>query len=218
MNIKNTLLFNSFGLILILFINNSACSQSSGFYAYYTRLDYEDNNNTGKYADIVVSINSQIQMVFSREYSYLPYLATKTSKYFVGRIVPFKGDGPAERPDRVNKCSYVRIIESSHDRIIIHWRYAPDQTSINFTDFRKSYNGDIGKYFADIADEYFIIEPDGTVTREVKKGCYSLKDWNDPLNVTTQVLKLTSKGIKVESTLPRKNTEPLRRSNPGSCN
>jgi hypothetical protein len=207
MKIKNTFLYYSFSLTLFLFINISVCSQSSGFYSYYTRLDYNDNNNTGKYADIVVNINSQDRFVFSREYSYLPYLATKTSRYFVDRLVPFTGDGPAERPDRVNKCSYVRVIESSEDSIIIHWRYAPDQNSINFTDFRKSYDGDIGKYFADIADEYFIIKPDGTVTREVKKGCYTLDDWNDPMNVTTQVLKLTSKGIIVERTVPAKTQD-----------
>jgi hypothetical protein len=192
-------------LILFLVTSISAFSQSSNFYAFYTRLDFNDNNNTGKYADIVVNVSPQGRLVFSREFSYLPFWETKKTRHFVDRIVPFHGDGPAERPDKVNKCSYVRVIESSNRRIIIHWRYAPDQSSLNFTDFKKSYDGDMGKYFADYVDEYFIIEPDATVTRRVKKGCTSLDDWNDPLNVTTQVLKLTSSGITRESILPARS-------------
>ena len=176
-------------------------SQQQDFYAYYTRLDVEDGNNTGKYADVVVHVNQAGKLVFSREYSYLPYWQPGDTKHFVDKIIPIIGDGPSESPDRINKCSYVRVIENSTDKIVVHWRYAPDQKSDHFTDFRKSYaDGDIGKYFADYADEYYTIKPDGTVTRKVKKGCYSLDDWNDPHNVTTQELQLTSRGIKTIST------------------
>ena len=189
-------------IAILMLLCISAYSQSSDFYAYHTRLDFDDNNNTGKYADIVVNVNKQGQLVFSREYSYLPYWQTNKSKSFVERIIPFLGDGPAGRPDRINQCSYASIIENSDQQIIIHWRYAPDQHRINFTDFKKSYDGDIGKFFEDYVDEYFIVHPDGTVTRKVKKGCYSLDDWNDPLNATTQVLKLGSKGITHIRTVP----------------
>ena len=106
-------------LILLVFIiilsNGEVFSQSSDFFAYYTRLDFEDENNTGKYADIVIQINNSGRVIFSREYSYLPYWETKSSKQFFDRIIPFKGDGTSERPDRVNKCSYVRIVENSGD-------------------------------------------------------------------------------------------------------
>lgn len=187
-----------YGILIFVLIcaGRTAFAQSFELYAYYTRLDYNDNNNTGKYADIIVYVNNMGLLVFSRENSYLPYWEVKGSKHFFGRIIPFTGDGPPERPDRINKCSYVRIIESSEKKIIIHWRYASDQKSLNFTDFKKSYEGDIGKYFADYVDEYFIIEPDAIVTRKVKKGCYSLDHWNDPMNVTTQVVKLSSQGIE----------------------
>jgi len=195
-------------LILLVFIiilsNGEVFSQSSDLFAYYTRLDFEDKNNTGKYADIVVQINNSGRVIFSREYSYLPYWETKSSKQFFDRIIPFKGDGTSERPDRVNKCSYVRIVENSGDKIIIHWRYAPDQTNLNFTDFKKSYEGDIGKYYADYVDEYFTIDKKGRITRKVKKGCYSLDDWNDPKNVTTQCLNLTKKGIEELDLIPAK--------------
>ena len=206
--------------IILIFVlictGNNAFSQSSGFYAYYTRLEYNDNNNTGKYADIVVNVNSTGLLVFSRENSYLPYWEVKGSKHFFGRIIPFKGDGPPERPDRINKCSYVRVIESSEKKIIVHWRYAPEQNSLNFTDFKKSYEGDIGKYFADYMDEYFIIEPEAIVTRKVKKGCYSLDQWNDPMNVITEVVKLSSEGIKTVNLVPAKSQDNPGQKIPGS--
>ena len=155
-------------------------------------------------------------MVFSRENSYLPYWEVKGSKQFFERIIPFKGDGPPGRPDRINKCSYVRVIENSEKKIIIHWRYAPDQNSLNFTDFKKSYEGDIGRYFADYVDEYFIIEPEAVVTRKVKKGCYSLDQWNDPMNVITEVVKLSSEGIKTVNLVPAKSQDIPGQKIPGS--
>jgi len=196
-------------VVVVLLMNISAYSQSSDFYAYYTRLDYEDGNNTGKYADIVVNVGQLGKFVFSREYSYLPYWQASETKHFVDKIIPLNGDGPAERPDKINKCSYVRVIENSSDKVIIHWRYAPNQNSENFTDFKKSYDGDIGKYFADYADEYFTINADATVIRRVRKGCYKLDDWNDPLNETTQKLELTSSGITIKKTTPAKKLQNL---------
>ncbi|HEC43311.1 MAG TPA: LamG domain-containing protein [Bacteroides sp.] len=198
------ILFTAFSATFCLFNSPVAYSQTPGFYAYYTRLGFEDGNNTGKYADIVINVNQLGEFVFSREYSYLPYLQIGNSKHFVDKIIPIIGDGPAERPDRINKCSSVRVIENTSDKIIIHWRYAPDLNSENFTDFKSSYGGDIGKYFADYVDEYFTINPDGSVIRTVKKGCYSLDEWNDPMNATTQAFELTSKGIVNKSTTTAK--------------
>jgi len=169
----NTFKKTSF-LLAILFTSLTLFSQSSDFYATYTRLDFDDNNNTGKYADIVINIKNKGKLVFSREYSYLPFWEAKNSKQFFENIIPFKGDGPSERPDRINKCSYVRIVENTDDKVIVHWRYAPDQTRLSFTDFKKAYNGDIGTYYAEFADEYFIVHSNGNVTRKVKKGNYSL--------------------------------------------
>lgn len=201
--------FRSFrGIVALISIamlsGTPALAQPSGFYAFYTRLDFDDRNNTGKYADIVVMLKDAGRLVFSREFSYIPYWESKGSQHHFDRIVPFTGDGPDHRPDRINKCSNVRIVESTEDKITIHWRYAPDQNSLNFTDFRKSWDGDIAKYFADYVDEYFTIEPNGIVTRRIKKGCYSQDEWKDPMNVTTQVLALRSEGIETISLVPAK--------------
>jgi len=88
-----------------------AYAASADFYAHYTRLAYDDDNNTGKYTDIVVNLGQQGQFIFSRAYSYLPFWQASGQKHFVDRIIAFVGDGPAERPDKINRCSYVRIVE-----------------------------------------------------------------------------------------------------------
>ena len=162
--------------------NSNHTDRSSEFYAYYTRLDYDDHSNTGQYADPIVQIGTNGRFVFCREFGYLPYWQPSGTKYFVDRLLPVTGDGPPERPDAINKCSYVRLIEGSPDRIVVHWRYAPDLNSPHFTDFQRTYSGDIGSYFADYAEEYFTITADRRITREVKKGCVRLDEWNDPLN------------------------------------
>ncbi|MCF7974139.1 MAG: LamG domain-containing protein [Phycisphaerae bacterium] len=184
------------------FVETSVCAESSDFYAYYTRLAYDDDNNTGKYADLVVNLGRTGQLVFSRQYSYLPYWQASGKKLFLDRIIPFVGDGPAERPDKINQCSYVRLVEDTPDKITVHWRYAPDQRRDSFTRFRETYCGDIAHYYAEYCDEYFTVRADGSVTRRVKKGCYRLDDWNDPANEVTQTLKLSASGLSVEKTTP----------------
>jgi hypothetical protein len=183
-------------------MDGSVRAQASDFYAYYTRLSFDDDNNTGRYADIVVNVGQDGQFIFSREFSYLPFWQASDRKHFVDRLLPFVGDGPPERPDTINKCSYVRIVEDTPDLIVVHWRYAPDQRRDSFTRFRETYCGDIGQYYTEYADEYFTIRPDGTVSRRVKKGCYRLDDWNDPANAVTQTLQLTASGITVKQTNP----------------
>ena len=66
-------------------------AESSDFYAHYTRLAYDDDNNTGKYADIVVKLGHTGQLVFSRQYSYLPFWQASGEKHFVDRGHPLYG-------------------------------------------------------------------------------------------------------------------------------
>ena len=159
-------LLSSYGTaVLALVMASCTPSQRPDFCAYYTRLDYDDHNNTGQYADLIAKIGTKGRFVFCREFGYRPYWQPTETKYFVDRLLPVTGDGPPERPDDINKCSYVRLIESSPDRIVVHWRYAPDLNGPHFTDFQRTYSGDIGSYFADYAEEYFTITPDGRITQ-----------------------------------------------------
>lgn len=171
--------------------------------AYYTRLPFEDDGFTGKYADIIVHIKDKGDFVFSREYSYQPYWQPiKATKVIVKRIIDRKGDGPLERPDKNNICSNAAIVERNDKFVKVHWRYAPDITTLSFTDFTSAYNkaGNPSPFYSEYADEYFTIYADGTVKREVKKGTYLLAQWNDPSNLITEKITLTSIGIKEERT------------------
>ena len=179
------------------------------FFAYYTRLGYADASEvalpgryvTGKHADVVVQLPAG-RLAFSREHSYLPYWEAGGARWLVQELVPRSGDGPSGRPDNISRCSYVRIIESSSSRVLVHWRYAPNLTSNHFTDFKGSYDGSLAKYFQDYVDEYFAISPDGTVARSIRTGHPKLDVYDSPSNVTHQTFALTASGIASVTTQP----------------
>lgn len=174
---------------------------------YYTRLPFDDNGFSGKFADIVIALPQKGQFVFSREYSYQPYWVSAEGKqHHVARLIPRKGDGPKERPDKHNICSNVSIVKRTENSVTVHWRYAPDLTKESFNDFLSAYNkvGNPSSFYADYADEYFTVHADGKVVRTVKKGCYNLDEWNDPRNQIKQTLQLTPDGIEQTSLSPAK--------------
>jgi len=56
----------------------------------------------------VVRVNDSGRLIFSREYSYLPYWEANDSWYFLEKIVPCSGDGPAGMEFQT-KGSYLMI-------------------------------------------------------------------------------------------------------------
>ncbi len=179
------------------------------FYACYTRLDYDQPQDPallgqipvnaakvfaddqadkadqvprppgtgevrwGKYADLVVNVAAGRRLVFARSSGYLPYYKTPNGKF------PLKPLAEC-RPDPMCLCSYVRVVESQPERIVVHWRHVPDPASVVMTE---------------VVHEYFAITPDGKVRREVRVGTTRLDDFNDPANVTVQQLRLTDDGV-----------------------
>jgi len=137
---------------------------------------------TGKYADVIVNVSAGRRLVFSRESSYLPYWKTENGKWFLDEIVP-------RQKDIACLYSYVRIIENTPERVVVHWRYMPNLHNVGRTT---------------ATHEYFEVTPDGTVLRRIKQGTADLRQWNDPENVTVQELKLTADGIEQVSFKPAK--------------
>jgi len=170
-----------------------------GFYAYYTKVDsgkeFERYSRTGKYADIVVSLSKPAgKLVFWRGSSYLPYWETSKGRWYVEEMIPRTGDGSGIMPDRVNTYSHVRLIESTREKVVVHWRYEPQ---FGISEYPVRHTGVDAREFV---DEYFVISPDGRVTRTVKQGTKKIDDWNDPLNKTTQTFTLTADGISNKRT------------------
>lgn len=198
--------------LMVLTINllspTTWAAKSMGFYAYYTKINTNDQTLdaiVGEHADIIVNIHDKGQLVFSRQSSYLPHWETKNGQWTLPEIVRRHGDGTKEAPDKYNKYSYVRIIENEADQVIIHWRYMSD-----FKNYLKVTNRE---FTENIVHESFMIEPDGTVTREIRKSSARFDEWQDPQNKTIQKLKLNSEGIMIESeinaSLSKKQLMPL---------
>lgn len=167
---------------------NRGCSTEQ-FGAFYTRLPFSDEH-TGKYADIVVRLDkSRGQIIFGRESSYLPLWKNKNGSWYFREVVPRKGDGQGIRPDVLNKYSHARVIESSSERVVVHWRYMADFDNLNPDG---------------VVHEYFTITPSGDIVRTIHRGTKRFDDWKDPGNIATQRLQLQAKGIEEKSFTPPK--------------
>lgn len=185
-------------LTVILTINFSTDLIAGDLYAYYTKINsgepWEQYSLTGKYADVVVHLDDERELIFWRASSYLPHLKIGNDRYYLSEIIPRGGDGTGLMPDRINQYSYVRIIENSPEKVVIHWRYMPDfnpepDYSVTRPDFGNvDYDG--------VVHEIFTITPDGVVERRIRKGTEKLDDYNDPSNVAVQKVKLTSNGVE----------------------
>jgi hypothetical protein len=157
--------------------------------AYYAKVDsgqeFEKYSRTGPYADIVIEAGAG-KFVFWRGSSYLPYWETGKGKWFVDEVIPRSGDGPRQRPDKVNTYSRIFLIESAPEKAVVWWRYLPKfggknpHTGVDATKF---------------VDEYFTITADGNVTRTIRQGTAKIDDWRDPANKTVQTFRLTPDGM-----------------------
>jgi hypothetical protein len=110
---------------------NEGIASQYVFGAYYTRKNIDEkwhrDSRTDEYADVTVRFDEgPDELVFWRGSSYLPYWMAGQKRFSVKEIIPRTGDGPAERPDKVNRYSRVRIIQSTPERVVVHWRYMPN--------------------------------------------------------------------------------------------
>jgi hypothetical protein len=177
-------------ITIVVLIVSLQCSQREsigrpGFFAHYTEYG-EDDAITGPFPDVVVNIDDKKQIVFCRETSYRPFLLTGGYEFLFDEIIPRTGDGTSRRPDKNNIYSYIRIIDQSSEKILVHWRYMPDIKNV---------------VFEGVVHEYFTIYPDGKVHREIRQGEANLVDFRDPQNKTIQDLQLIDSGINVLSTV-----------------
>jgi hypothetical protein len=180
-------------ILWIMLILITACSSArinaGTLHTYYTKIEsgqaFERYSRTGPYADIVAELENG-RFVFWRGSSYLPYWQTSQGKWFVDELFERKGDGPAERPDKVNTYSRIIIAECTPDRAVICWRYLPQ-----FSGKNPHEEVDATKF----VEEYFDIRSNGTVMRTVKQGTERIDAWLDPQNKTVQTFKLAVEGI-----------------------
>jgi hypothetical protein len=140
------------------------------FGASYAKLKYHelwDNLwRTSDHPDIVVKFdNVPTSVVFWRGTNYGFGLVTDANHWMVDQSVEeFEEYGCMEHmSDKQNRFTYVKLIENTDARVVVHWRYAVVDILYQFP-----------KRASGWADEYFFIYPDGVVMRNV---VYRAKSW-----------------------------------------
>ncbi|MCD6118087.1 LamG domain-containing protein [bacterium] len=191
------------GMLITLFIFLFGCSgpkekslninvKLGEFGAFYTKINsgekFEKYSRTGDYTDIVVDLGrDKNALVFWRGSSYLPFFQTENGRWYVDEIIKRKGDGTKRMPDRTNAYSFVKIVKNTPEEVVINWRYLPVFTRSNPQHGVSPYK---------FVEENFLIKPDGSVIRTIRKGTKRIDEWNDPLNKITQKFTLTPNGIR----------------------
>jgi len=138
------------------------------FTAYYTRLRYADEWENlwrvGPYPDILITFDkSPVRVVFWRGTNYGASWVTENGIWMGDQSLEDGGTGWGcceHMSDKQCRYSYVRLIENSDARIVVHWRYAVADIryTINHTDPVTGWG--------DWVDEYYYIYPDVVATRK----------------------------------------------------
>ncbi len=148
---------------------------SSEFGAYYTRLPYHDlwDNmwRTCDKPDITVKFDKMpTSIVFWRGTSSAPTWITENNIWMGDQSAEVGGPyGCAEHmADKQQRHTYVRIIENTPARVMIHWRYSCADIAYIF-DSPNNWT-----------DEYLTIYPDGTSIRKVNFYGVERPTWYEP--------------------------------------
>jgi len=204
-NMKNAIVATA-AAVLVLAVAVEA--QAGDFYAYYTRLDYDQPRDIATLVKIPVSAAevfagrpeqattgdprpgpvrwgkyADLVVNMSEGRQFIFSRATGYLPYLKTPKGKFTLKALAEcKPDPLCLCSYVRLVrvKDSPERIMVHWRHVPDPASVVMTE---------------VIHEYFTFTPEGKVSRAVWVGTPKLDDFNDLAGGTGQELILTADGI-----------------------
>jgi len=175
-------------LVAVLQFHAEYLAGQASFYAYHTKLSHTSTDYFGKYADLIVVLGEGKQLEFTRRTQYRPRWVTPNGSFMVDDFFPDRD------PDYNLEYNYVRLIEEGPDRIVVHWRYFPDLSSIQRA------NADLESTAIEgitaVVHELFTIYPDGKVERVVKDARGSTyESWISPEFAHRQTLQLTDSGI-----------------------
>jgi len=177
-----------FIVILISCISISKLLADDSFYAYYTKVQQSATDYVGKFPDLVVVMNEGRQLEFTRQTGYQPLWKTPNGSYLVDDLFPGRDK------DYEFNYTYVRLIEESEDKIVVHWRYYPEINVL--TQANRDLNSLVPQGFLGVVHEIFTIKPDGTIEREIKEAKGTDSDqWKNPNLASKQTLKLNDNGI-----------------------
>lgn len=160
----------------------------SPFYAYHTKLVHTSTDYFGQYADLIVVIGEGSQLEFTRRTGYLPKWVTKQGNYLVDDFFPGRDADPEFN------YNYVRLIENSAEKIVVHWRYIPTIKTVEKAN--EQLNPTALEGFTAAVHEFFTIYPSGKVERMVKDARGTSYDsWHNPNQAHHQILELKENRI-----------------------
>jgi hypothetical protein len=110
--------------LVFLFYLPPTINAGDNFYAYYTKVQHSATDYLGKYADLIVVLGEGKQLEFTRQTGYQPLWRTKTKTYLLDDFYPGRDK------DFEFYYNYVRLMENTPEKIVVHWRYIPDINSI----------------------------------------------------------------------------------------
>lgn len=159
------------------------------FYAYYTKVSHTSTDYFGKYADLVVVLDEDSRLEFTRRTQYQPKWITPNGEFMVDEFFPGRDI------DYNNEYSFVRLIEKSPEKIVVHWRYIPDIKVLE--EANAMLNSTLIEGFTGVVHEMFTIYPDGKIEREVKDARGSVYEtWIAEDYGHRQTLHLKNNGIE----------------------
>ena len=180
--------FLKYLILLLGTVYGSELHAQSLFHAYHTKVAQTATDYVGKYADLIIVIGEGKQLEFTRQTNYAPLWRVFDRSYNVDEFFPER------TPDYSFEYSYVRLLEESPEKIVVHWRYVPDILLL------KKANQNIDPLliqgFTNVVHEIFNIYPSGRVLREVLDArSTSIDAWENPKIRHEQKLLLTNEGI-----------------------
>jgi hypothetical protein len=127
------------------------------------------------------------RIVFGHMSGYLPTLEIGPNTFTIEEIIPRPPPLEPSSVDLLNRYAYVRLIESTPERAVVHFRY--------FQNVRQTEPHHV-------VHEIFTIDATGQLTREIKTGTRSADEWNVPTNVATYAYTVDSQGFHRTSHIP----------------
>jgi hypothetical protein len=163
------------------------------FGACYTRKHHDGQDwhllsRTDELADVSVRFGDESpEVLFGRVTSHHPQvlMASEVVASFK-EAVPRSGDGPEGRPDKVNRHARARVIESTSERAVVHYRYLPEMPEQIDRLHPPDQRG--------FVDEYFLFRPDRSGLRAVRTGSETIEEWRDPARVKTSRFRIGNDG------------------------
>jgi len=175
-------------MVMLLLLLVSINMLRGEFYAYHTKVQHSATDYVSDYADIIVKVNGGT-LEFTRQTFYQPRWRSETGSFLVDDLFPGRDiDGSLD-------YTYVRLIDNSPERIMVHWRYFPDIDPLIRANAAKDPMTPYG--FEGVVHEFFTIYPDGKVERLVRNATNSsYEGWLEGEGRMFQVLQLSARGIE----------------------